>query len=606
MRMPDQRYDAARQTIGSQLSTTSPKIEVPEWQRSYSWDTAQVEAFWQDLTTFSEQYPEHNIVGEEYFLGSIVLVVGGPTNLLLDGQQRLATATILLSVLRDARRAHKADAATRLQNKYISDFDDQSNTTTHVMTLNRYDRDFFRDEIQTEPATPPARPTPRLHSHALIRKAREYFDSRVTERSGAIGGGEAAFRWNLRIGEVLCNHMSVVAVTSTDEDNAAAVFETLNDRGIGLSTPDLLRNLLLRRADDEVSRERIVAAWSTILGIDEEVPVDEYLRHYWVSHRGDVKSRKLYREIKDRILEEGTSSLTLSLDLAESAPLYRDIVRGREADPELQRLLEGLRALGAKALYPAVLSAYAAIGDEGNTPALRAAQQANLRRLVHALTALFVRYNVVAGLETTVMESTVYGVAAQLRVDRDFDAAVAALAALVPDADDFVAGFARVSVSRTATARYLLREIEHAKRATGEVSVEAPDKVHVEHIYPQTPAGPRWQNHAQMINRLGNLTLLGKRLNISVRNADFPTKKRKAYEPSDILMTKELVALADWDADAVAARQDELSAWIFDIWGFPGEVLDTKHGITADQSGGGDTSLSGGIASDHLPEVPTG
>lgn len=130
--MPDQRYDAARQSIGSLLSTTSPRIEVPEWQRSYSWATQQVETFWRDLLDFSDLYPGENIVGEEYFLGSIVLVVGGPTNLLLDGQQRLATSTILLSVLRDARREHKADAATRLQNKYVSDFDDQSNTTTHL------------------------------------------------------------------------------------------------------------------------------------------------------------------------------------------------------------------------------------------------------------------------------------------------------------------------------------------------------------------------------------------------------------------------------------------------------------------------------------------
>lgn len=144
--MPDQRYDATRQTIGSQLSTTSPRIEVPEWQRSYAWESPQIESFWLDLLAFDQQYPDENIVGEEYFLGSIVLVVGGNTNLLLDGQQRLATATILLSALRDALSAHKADAATRLQNKYIADFDDQTNTTTHVLTLNRYDRDFFQQE----------------------------------------------------------------------------------------------------------------------------------------------------------------------------------------------------------------------------------------------------------------------------------------------------------------------------------------------------------------------------------------------------------------------------------------------------------------------------
>ena len=87
--MPEQRYEAGRQTLGALLSTTSPKIEVPEWQRSYSWAGGEIEAFWQDLIAFDAQFPDDNLVGEEYFLGSIVLVTGGPTNLLLDGQQRL-------------------------------------------------------------------------------------------------------------------------------------------------------------------------------------------------------------------------------------------------------------------------------------------------------------------------------------------------------------------------------------------------------------------------------------------------------------------------------------------------------------------------------------
>src|SRR6266536_4997119 len=236
--MPEQRYEAGRQTIGALLSTTSPRIEVPEWQRSYSWTTDEIESFWQDLIAFDAQYPDDNIIGEEYFLGSIVLVTGGSTNLLLDGQQRLATATILLSVLRDARRRYRDDAAARLRAKYTSELDDASDTTTYVLTLNVYDRDFFRTEVQDEPQKPLVKPTPRLKSHGLIRKARQYFSDRVAEAYDQLGDGEAAFKWNLRISGVLCDHMSVVAVTSTDEDNAAAVFETLNDRGIGQSTPD--------------------------------------------------------------------------------------------------------------------------------------------------------------------------------------------------------------------------------------------------------------------------------------------------------------------------------------------------------------------------------
>jgi len=595
--MPDQRYEASRQTLGALLSTTSPRIEVPEWQRSYSWTTEEIEAFWQDLTLFDAGYPKNNIIGEEYFLGSIVLVTGGSTNLLLDGQQRLATATILLSVLRDARRAYSGDAAARLQNKYISDFDDSTGTTTHVLTLNVYDRDFFRAEIQDEPRNPPVQVVPTLRSHGLIRKARQYFAGRVHEETEKLGGLKAAFDRNLRISRVLCDNMSVVAVTSTDEDNAAAVFETLNDRGIGLSTPDLLRNLLLRRAPNDATRDRIVAAWQTVLTINEEASVEEFLRHYWVSHRGDVRARKLYREIKGTIIAESIDSLGMSIDLAETAPVYRDIVRAREDDPELRRVLEGIRALSAKALYPALLSGYAAAeGEEGKE---------RLRLLAGALMALFVRYNVIGKRESTIMESTVYEVAASLRRAKDFDAAVAALTALAPDAEDFVARFQNASVSRIATARYLLREIEHAKRRTQEVAVEGTDRVHVEHIYPQKPDGPRWPNHAQILNRIGNLTLLGKRLNTSIRNADFATKKRDGYASSDILMTKELLAVDSWDTAAIERRQRELSDWVFDIWRFPGETPPGKIDRRGVEPEAELTGEPGPAALDQLPEVPT-
>lgn len=593
--MPDQRYEAGRQTLGALLSTTSPRIEVPEWQRSYAWTTDEIEAFWEDLKAFDARYPDDNIIGEEYFLGSTVLVTGGHTNLLLDGQQRLATATILLAVLRDARRAYSKDAATRLQNKYITDFDDATNTTTQHLTLNVYDRNFFLAEIQDEPREPPIVVTPTLKSHGLIRKAREYFAERVRAEGEALGGGRAAFDRNVRIQRVLCDHMSVVAVTSTDEDNAAAVFETLNDRGIGLSTPDLLRNFLLRRAPDDGSRNRIVSAWQTVLNINEEASVEDFLRHYWVSVRGDVKARKLYREMKDVIVEENIESLSMSLELAETAPLYRDIVRAREDDPELRRLLEGIRALGAKVLYPTLLSAYAvAAGNDAKD---------KLRRFAAELTALFVRYNVVGGRETTVMETTIYEVASDLRRTADFDAASAALIALAPDAGDFVSRFQRISVNRIATARYLLREIEHAKRQTQELAVEGTDRVHVEHIYPQTPDGPKWTNHAQVINRLGNMTLLGKRMNTSIKNANYATKKERAYSDSDIVMTKELLAFDDWDTAAIDTRQRELSDWVFDIWKFPNEAPPERPPASESAEVTPDTEISVEDL-DQLPETP--
>lgn len=593
--MPEQRYDATRQTVGTLLSTTSPRIEVPEWQRSYSWGSDEIEAFWHDLLAFDAAYPERNIDNEEYFLGSAVLVAGGATNLLLDGQQRLATATILLSVLRDARRSFLADAATRLQNKYIADLDDATGETTPVLTLNVYDRDYFRAEVQDERVGDKPRPKATLKSHGLVRRARDYFAQKVQEEQAAAGAGEPGFKRNVRLGDVLCNHMSLVVVSSSDEDNAAAVFETLNDRGIGLSTPDLLRNLLLRRASGDDARARIVSAWQTVLGIADESSVDEFLRHYWVSKRGDVKARKLYREIKETVLSEGIDSVAMSIELADSAPIYRDIARARDTDKDLQRLLEGIRMLGAKVLFPALLSGYAALPDDESKDGLRA--------LASALTTLFVRHTVIGGRESTTLESTIYSVAAELRETKDFDAAVARLREFAPDAKDFVGRFKRASVSRIATARYLLREIEHSKRKTQEMAVELSDRVHVEHIYPQTPDGEKWTNHAQIINRLGNLTLLGKRLNTSIKNADFATKKDKAYQDSYILLTNELVNYDRWTADTVEARQEELSRLVFDIWKFPGETppeeAAVEHVVAEAEGDEGDVQTV-----DELPEVP--
>lgn len=601
--MPDQRYDAARQTIGTLLSTTSPRIEVPDWQRSYSWTSDEIEAFWRDLLFFDSAYPDNTITNEEYFLGSTVLVTGGVTNLLLDGQQRLATATILLSVLRDARRSFLDDAATRVQNKYIADFDDATGLTTPVLTLNIYDREYFRAEVQDERKGHQPRPTPRLKSHGLVLKARNYFAERVREEQQNAGGGKPGFDRNLRIQRVLCDHMSVVVVSSTDEDNAAAVFETLNDRGIGLSTPDLLRNLLLRRAPSDDARQRIVTAWQTILGIADEASVEDFLRHYWVSERGDVRARKLYREIKDTILAENVESLQLSLDLAETAPLYRDIVRARETDKELQRLLEGIRNLGAKVTYPALLSGYAAASEDES--------KNRVRDLASALTALFVRHNVISGRESTTLESTVFDVASKLRTSKDFDAAITSLRAFAPDAKDFVTRFKRASVSRIATIRYLLREIEHEKRRTQELAVDGSDRVHVEHIYPQTPQGERWPNHSQVINRLGNHTLLGKRLNTSIKNSGFDTKKAKAYETSDILMTQQLANFDHWDTATIDQRQAELSTWVLDIWKFPGEEAATAPADelpeakqAAELPSGGEVPPVDDQDLDELPEVP--
>jgi hypothetical protein len=122
-------------------------------------------------------------------------------------------------------------------------------------------------------------------------------------------------------------------------------------------------------------------------------------------------------------------------------------------------------------------------------------------------------------------------------------------------------------------------------------------------LFPAPDANaPVWPNHAQILNRLGNLTLLGKRLNMSIKNADFATKKRDGYADSDILMTSELLDLDAWDTAAIETRQRELSEWVFGIWKFPEEVAPAdvaRQVVEQEATGEPDTA-----ALDQLPEVP--
>ena len=557
--MTEQRYTASRKAIGELLSTARTRIEVPEWQRSYSWEKEHFEAFWLDIINFDSLHPQDTIKKEEYFLGAAVLVTGSEVDLLLDGQQRLATATILLSSLRDALAKYNTKADTRLQAKHIADYDDHTEEVSPALTLNYYDRDYFRSEIQDDSKSGKMWVQVKYKSHERMRAARKYFDERISEEEAKCGGGNDAYRRILRIKDVLLNHVSLVVIESSDEDNAATVFETLNDRGIGLSTSDLLRNFLLRTVPRS-KREEVVSAWGSILETAGESSSKDFLRHFWVSQRGDVKSRRLYREIKDTILAENINPLTFSRQLSRGSHIYQDLVHARDDDEDVQRLLGDIK------LYPALLSGKMIVLDGTSTDE---PELTGFFEFVSALLTIFVRHSVVGKRDASELEGVVYSVAVDLRKNKSFDEAVATLRKASPSSQQFQDDFAKVAFKLNGRARYILRELEHAKRKTQEVAVEIPSRVHVEHIYPKTPLqGREFPNHEDVVYRLGNLTLLGKGINVAIKNSSFEEKRLK-YKDSDILMTRELLKWDTWTESSIDERQRQLAELAVEIWKFP-------------------------------------
>ena len=546
-------FQPEKRTLGQILSSTSPPIRVPDYQRDYSWEAEQVGEFWSDLIAFGGN-PGTSLIGREYFLGAAVLVNNGTYHLLLDGQQRLATATILLAALRDKINEYKSDAAKQIQDQYITYQDHLTGARVFKIELNIFDRAFFRDFIQSSPRVAGTSPTKK--SHHLIKKAYEYFSERVKEGWDAAGGGKKGFDWAAHITETLRQHVALVTVVSNNDKSAASIFGTLNDRGIGLSTVDLVRSYVLQRAP-ETHREEIIQCWDAIFNsAGNNLAVETLIRMSWVAQHGDVKTRALYKVITDT-LDTVDAPLTYARRLRDDAILYRQFREGDSEDSEHQENLIALRVLKFNASYPLLFAAHRKLTSD------------ETRNLTKALVALAIRHNIVCDLDRARLETTVYATAKCVSDGDGYEAALARLRALSPAADQFRSSFAKLGfkVPEHGIARYMLRSIDATVATTAEVTVAGADRVHVEHIYPQSPpAGSKWSDHDKYVTRLGNLTLLDKRLNEGIKNADFPTKKEKAYKDSRLEITKALLEYDAWSPESVTKRQDRLCEQAEGIW----------------------------------------
>ncbi|MCE9635601.1 MAG: DUF262 domain-containing HNH endonuclease family protein [Planctomycetes bacterium] len=538
------KHDA--QSLGTLLSRTTPPLRVPEYQRDYSWEEEQVAEFWNDLVDFTRRAPTDLANAGSYFLGAVVLVNNGSFHLVLDGQQRLATSTILVAALRDALDPLNKRAAQQVQDDYV--FFEDHLTGKHIakLQLNRFDTAYFRATIQDFPrqeAVPATKP-----SHRLIRSAYKFFAARLTDGFVERPTPDAQRAWLSRLANALVNHFEVIILTSDDEDDASTIFETLNARGLGLSTGDLLRSWLLSRARSDAELAEMLECWSDLFGCAGTGERGEsIIRWSWIAEHGDVKARSLYKEIKKDLV--GVDALQYCRTIRNDAQAYRDI---RDGDCErlvIAEVWSSLDALKAHAAFPLLFAAKRFLGAS------------DLDELSWAAFALCVRHNVVCRRDRARFETACFEAALAVSNGQGVAAALDLLRGVNPSDEDFRLGFSSLTFARhqAPVARVLLRLIEQSLRATHEDTIADSRSVHVEHIYPRNPpAERRWESHDALVGSLGNLTLLAKPLNESASNAAFEAKRDGVYAQSRIEMTRRLTTVAVWDEAALASRTRDL------------------------------------------------
>jgi Protein of unknown function DUF262/Protein of unknown function (DUF1524) len=542
--------------LGDLLQTK--RLSVPFWQRSYAWKSAQINDYWSDVSELATDYPSSkSLAGHNHFMGAIILVGDWKAKALevLDGQQRLATSTIFLrsiaNRLKSLNTATTIEAAEHIENEYLRTLNRVKKTSDIHLHLGKYDDSFFQDYIV---APKFKRPVPTKQSHARIVAAAKKFDEEL------LGLNEARL---LHLFETVTEHFYFLYLVFPDSSDAIEIFEVLNDRGIGLSTEELVRGYILQAAKgDDISQETIVSVWDDIFDLTAEPRGRGFLRHYWISSHDDVKARSLNRVIRTFIDSQSSpkrASVRLTADLLDASQVYSRILAHDFTDTAIASRVETLVDLGAVATFPALLSAFRTYNL-----ALKS-DKAKVLEILNLLIVAFVRHRIVGQLDNSAFETAAFKFAPAIAA-RDFAKAELEVIRSMPRDPEFLAAFKSFSIKQATQAHYLLRRIEAYKNPPNQSGIATRKDATLEHIYAQKSKAVL-SSHADLINRFGNLTLIGSGPNSSMGNVTF-AKKRARFAVSPFWITKQLAKYKTWDETAIAKRQGDLADIAVKIWTF--------------------------------------
>lgn len=534
-------------------------LAVPVYQRSYAWGREQVIDYWTDLKrALDEGYAE-------YFMGTVVNAGENGASTVIDGQQRLATTTILLAALRDAYQVRgDSERAKGLHEQYLARFDLASATSVPRLTLNAEDREFFLQAI-VEGAAPAAV----IPSHERLLEAQQLLHRRVEEDLSSKGDAwpERILAW-IRL---LHTKVKVMVIDVPDVADGFVIFETLNDRGAPLTISDLVRNYLMSRAEDDEGVEIVQDAWTDALlqlGLqDEDNVFVDYLRQFWSSLNGAVREKDLFGAIRTRIPDR-LASLAFAELLPSAARQYSALLDANhelwsEHPPQASGAIEALIRLDLKQYRPLAL----ALLDMYEEP--------ELTRTLRALVSWTVRGLVGGGIGGGAAERA-YGVAATKVRSGELDTAEAVLRQLipiVPSDRDFEVSLSRARIPRTHVARYVLTALERDARKRAEPELVDEDfgaGLRLQYVLPKGAYPDEWPGIHEdaiksLVPRLGNAVLLSEQ-DGDLTGARTFEERRQVFAESTVSLTRALAEYDAWDEAAIEQRQGDLARRALQVW----------------------------------------
>ncbi|MDE0273658.1 MAG: DUF262 domain-containing protein [Gammaproteobacteria bacterium] len=552
---------------------------IPVFQRDFSWARDQCEQLWRDVKRASAGGADSG-----HFMGSIVYVGADLSSafqswLLIDGQQRLTSLTVLMIALRDhiqstlwsggddSPTAEKIDAYY-LKNVY------ESGKRQYKLLLRRRDNATLRALIDGE------RPSELGKGYSeLLVEAYELFRSALQESGCDL---EDVYRGIARL--------SVVDVTlERGVDNPQLVFESMNSTGVDLRQSDLIRNYLLMGLDESEQTQLYDDYWSKIetLFRSSGNAFDGFLRDYMALEQRrtqQIRLDRVYDEFKSFRNHDSEAPLkVLFADMARVARTYASFLgiapmqRPWLADAMSQmRSLNTTQGLLVMRLYDC--------HEKGLL------SQDEFIRAIGLIESYLLR-RAVLGLQTRGYWSVFARIAHDLNPESVFESLQVALARLrgnirFPSDEEFRRGLQDHDLYGLRVCKHILDRLENA-------GYREPSPVHnysIEHIMPQDIAqatewqdmlGENWsENHEAWLHRLGNLTLTA--YNSTYSNRPFEEKKtvEGGFRHSAVRLNEDVRDQAQWTIAEIQVRGNRLATRALNIW--PHHEADAESIQTAD------------------------
>ena len=557
------------------LGGDSTQFVIPVYQRVYSWDEKECRDLWKDVMRAGRDNQPHFIGSFLYTPEAQVSQTSMKRMLLIDGQQRMTTLSLMLAAFLDwieedeSRASFLTDVRPKaLRKRYLFNDDDYIGEARYRLVLSQDDRETLHALVSGQPL-------PDASSQRLVDN-KEYFAERIRAK-----GFDAATFWR-GVSKLL------IIDTSLDpaQDNAQLIFESMNSKGKPLTPIDLIRNFILMSLPGEKQAELYDGWWHPIeltFGHENEAEFNAFI-WYWLWLK--VPNRKpredeAYEEFKSYVQDEHRDEDPEGLlgELRDYARRYARMFMGKEGDPDLRERFNRIEALEVKPIRPLMLSLYTLWETTDRLPKV-----AFVRLCDYIESFLFRR--AVVGRFTTGLNNFFAGMYRELEACANPEEYVTAMllihgqgmTAFFPTDEDFAEQLkTRDLYNRFSKSRYYLERLENWDSPKEPI---VPGKYQIEHVMPQSIDGsPEWQAmvgedweevHARLCNTLGNLTLTG--YNQEYSNKPFQFKRDHepgGFKKSHLHLNEFIAEQETWDESVILARADELAREAVQVWPYP-------------------------------------